>query len=418
MKSLKSVLVVAFACAMLFAFTACEQAPINMPSSDADKAVAKVTFVSSETTFYEGESYKQVPVVVDVEYKDGTTTTGVTAIITADNVKAGANAFPAVLNANANNTENYLVEINGIAIAGLEVVAGDKFTEDILTITEEEYDTWDPSAGISIDPESVKILYADGATSEPLERKSSDGGYTVNYNSTVKADVTSAVFKYGTYTESLPVSIETPAPVIPDVAEGEISAYLVDSTGAAVENFWVKDKVTLKVVQLTDKGNIAKTLTTADYSVAQDGVLIKDPTTEWTLSEKSQGTYEVVAYVTTTDGEVVKATDSFTVPAGVNYMKTPSNYNELVKLADNTTITAGKTVISKDLLAIDTTKLEYAMETETLACADTVVVDSVLYNGYTVPAGADTITFEGKLAVTIKGETSLVDFEFSTSVGD
>lgn len=415
MKSLKSVLVVAFACAMLFAFTACEQAPINMPSSDADKAVAKVTFVSSETTFYEGESYGNVPVVVDVTYKDGSVTENVTALMSADDVKAGSNAFPTVLTATANNPNNYLVEVNGIAIAGLEVVAGDKFTEDILTITEEEYDTWDPSAGISIDPESVKILYADGATSEPLERKS-DGGYTVNYNSTVKADVTSAVFKYGTYTESLPVSIETPAPVTPDVAEGEISAYLVDSTGAAVENFWVKDKVTLKVVQLTDKGNIAKTLTTADYSVAQDGVLIKDPATEWTLSEKSQGTYEVVAYVTTTDGEVVKATDSFTVPAGVNYMKTPSNYDALVKLADNTTITAGKTVISKDLLAIDTTKLEYAMDIETLACADTVVVDSVLYNGYTVPAEADSITFEGKLAVTIKGETSLVDFEFSESV--
>ena len=415
MKSLKSVLVVAFACAMLFAFTACEQAPINMPSSDADKAVAKVTFVSSDTAFYEGESYGNVPVVVDVTYKDGSVTENVTALMSVNDVKAGSNAFPTVLTATANNPNNYLVEVQGIAIEGLEIVAGEDFTNNILTITEEEYGDWTPASGISLDPESVKILYADGTTSKALERKS-DGGYTVNYDSTDKTKVTSAVFKYGIYTESLPVSIETPAPVTPDVAEGEISAYLVDSTGAAVENFWVKDTVTLKVVQLTDKGNIAKTLTTADYSVAQDGVLIKDPATEWTLSEKSQGTYEVVAYVTTTDGEVVKATDSFTVPAGVNYMKTPSDYDALVKLADNTTITAGKTVISKDLLAIDTTKLEYAMDIETLACADTVVVDSVLYNGYTVPAGADSITFEGKLAVTIKGETSLVDFEFSESV--
>ena len=106
MKSLKSVLVVAFACAMLFAFTACEQAPINMPSSDADKEVAKVTFVSSTTTFYEGESYGNVPVVVDVMYKDGSVTENVTALMTANGVQAGANAFPTVLTATANNPNN------------------------------------------------------------------------------------------------------------------------------------------------------------------------------------------------------------------------------------------------------------------------------------------------------------------------
>ncbi len=210
MKSLKSVLVVAFACAMLFAFTACEQAPINMPSSDADKEVAKVTFVSSTTTFYEGESYGNVPVVVDVMYKDGSVTENVTALMTANGVQAGANAFPTVLTATANNPNNYLVEVEGIAIEGLEVVAGETFTANILTITEKEYEDWNPSAGISIDPESVKLLYADGTTGKALQRKA-EGGYTVSYDSTDKAKVTSAVFKYDEIEQKLAVTVEKPA---------------------------------------------------------------------------------------------------------------------------------------------------------------------------------------------------------------
>ena len=225
MKSLKSVLVVAFACAMLFAFTACEQAPINMPSSDADKAVAKVTFVSSDTTFYEGVSYGQVPVVVDVEYKDGTTTTGVTAIMTANNVKAGANAFPAVLNANSGNTENYLVEVNGIAIAGLEVVAGDTFTDEVLTITADEYSDWDPSAWIATAPESVKVLYADDTTSDNVVRDLTTG-YSLSYDSSNKANVSGLIVTYGSWTEILPVSVEIPED-IPALTKGEVDAFKV-----------------------------------------------------------------------------------------------------------------------------------------------------------------------------------------------
>ena len=103
MKSLKSVLVVAFACAMLFAFTACEQQMPNLPSSATDKEISKVEFESSEFGFYEAvKATSPVAAKVTVYYMDGTSTNGVTANMTVDTVKAGVNVYPAVISATEN----------------------------------------------------------------------------------------------------------------------------------------------------------------------------------------------------------------------------------------------------------------------------------------------------------------------------
>ena len=69
----KSILIGALAVMMLFAFTACEpQIAGVIPGGDSP--VAKVTFVSANDPLREGTAPGMVNAVVDVIYKDGTST--------------------------------------------------------------------------------------------------------------------------------------------------------------------------------------------------------------------------------------------------------------------------------------------------------------------------------------------------------
>ena len=152
MKSLKSVLVVAFACAMLFAFTACEQQMPNLPSSATDKEVSKVEFESSEFGFYEAvKATSPVAAKVTVYYMDGTSTNGVTANMTVDTVKAGVNVYPAVISA-TENAPAYLVEVEGIAAVGLSADV------EAVTVPADEFG----NAKTALADLSVNVEFADG----------------------------------------------------------------------------------------------------------------------------------------------------------------------------------------------------------------------------------------------------------------
>ena len=90
MKSKKSIFVVALAALMLIAFTACEQAPIEMPKSVINAAIRQTGI------FLEGQAFDSSKFAVDVTYSDKTTETisganVVTLVDATKGVKNGVN---------------------------------------------------------------------------------------------------------------------------------------------------------------------------------------------------------------------------------------------------------------------------------------------------------------------------------------
>ena len=103
----KCILIGALAALMLFAFTACEQQMPNLPASQWDLEVAKVTFASSSKGLYEGEA-GTIVAKFNVEYKNGTSTKDVIGNLTYAALSAGVNTAEVQFTADG---PKYVVEV-------------------------------------------------------------------------------------------------------------------------------------------------------------------------------------------------------------------------------------------------------------------------------------------------------------------
>ena len=84
----KTILTIMVAAMMLVAFTACEQQMPNMPTSETDVQINKITFVSTEATLREGEPLAaKTAMIVNVEYVNAPAKSNVVAA-TVDKVAA------------------------------------------------------------------------------------------------------------------------------------------------------------------------------------------------------------------------------------------------------------------------------------------------------------------------------------------
>ena len=202
---MRKILVGLIAAMMLFAFTACEQQMPKYPASEWDLEIAKVTFVSSATTFREGDTaLNAVPVTVNVEYKNGDTTNGVVASLSTTEALVGGENIGTV-DINGDSTADALVTFNAIEKTGLTI----NTDEATLSVKESEISIDPDNSKDSLEGITVTLTYADGYTVPAGD------SWTSSWNGTTAASTTGAVVSYDgeeaivefTVTDRKPVAI-------------------------------------------------------------------------------------------------------------------------------------------------------------------------------------------------------------------
>ena len=233
----KSILIGALAVMMLFAFTACEpQIAGVIPGGDSP--VAKVTFVSANDPLREGTTPGMVNAVVDVIYKDGTSTTGVTAKMNVTSeIEPGTNVAPAVLSGEEGAT-SYLVSFEAATVTELAVD-----TEDVeLSIKDTSIDVATDNSKTMLNGIVVTATYSDGFV-EVVD------DWTSKWNAATRANVTGATISYLSGSAEVEFEIErTPeaAPVVDDIAV-YYSVNGDEATTTAPTTLYLGDVVTISV---------------------------------------------------------------------------------------------------------------------------------------------------------------------------
>ena len=241
----KSILIGALAVMMLFAFTACEpQIAGVIPGGDSP--VAKVTFVSANDPLREGTAPGMVNAVVDVIYKDGTSTNGVTARMNVTSqIEPGTNVAPAVLSGEEGAT-SYLVSFEAATVTELAVD-----TEDVeLSIEDTSIDVETDNSKTLLNGIVVTATYSDGFV-EVVD------DWTSEWNAATRANVTGATISYLSGSAEVEFEIErTPeaAPVVDDIAV-YYSVNGDEATTTAPTTLYLGDVVTISVwtVDSTDE---------------------------------------------------------------------------------------------------------------------------------------------------------------------
>lgn len=233
----KSILIGALAVMMLFAFTACEpQIAGVIPGGDSP--VAKVTFVSANDPLREGTTPGMVNAVVDVIYKDGTSTNGVTAKMNVTSkIEPGTNVAPAVLSGEEGAT-SYLVSFEAATVTELAVD-----TENVeLSIKDTSIDVATDNSKTMLNGIVVTATYSDGFV-EVVD------DWTSKWNAATRANVTGATISYLSGSAEVEFEIErTPeaAPVVDDIAV-YYSVNGDEATTTAPTTLYLGDVVTISV---------------------------------------------------------------------------------------------------------------------------------------------------------------------------
>ena len=118
----KTILTIMVAAMMLVAFTACEQQMPNMPTSETDVQINKITFVNTEATLREGEPLAaKTAMIVNVEYVNAPAKSNVVAA-TVDKVAAlnGGNNLVAIDVTGDGKADGY-VQVSAAAKTGIRV---------------------------------------------------------------------------------------------------------------------------------------------------------------------------------------------------------------------------------------------------------------------------------------------------------
>ena len=290
---MRKILVGLIAAMMLFAFTACEQQMPKYPASEWDLEIAKVTFVSSATTFREGDTaLNAVPVTVNVEYKNGDTTNGVVASLSTTEALVGGENIGTV-DINGDSTADALVTFNAIEKTGLTI----NTDEATLSVKESEISIDPDNSKDSLEGITVTLTYADGYTVPAGD------SWTSSWNGTTAASTTGAVVSYDgeeaivefTVTDRKPVTITA------------LSAEYTDEETIVGEAF----NASHVEVTATYSDGSKKDLTASEYYVKDQKTL---PASTLTLTDKALDSVTIMAV------EDIAKTATLSIPAGKNYI--------------------------------------------------------------------------------------------------
>ena len=244
----KSILIGALAVMMLFAFTACEpQIAGVIPGGDSP--VAKVTFVSANDPLREGTAPGMVNAVVDVIYKDGTSTNGVTAKMNVTSkIEPGTNVAPAVLSGEEGAT-SYLVSFEAATVTELAVD-----TEDVeLSIKDTSIDVATDNSKTMLNGIVVTATYSDGFV-EVVD------DWTSKWNAATRANVTGATISYLSGSAEVEFEIER-TPAEKATITSLVATYNDDEEVVVGQSF---DPALVEVVA-TYSDETTKTLTSSEY---------------------------------------------------------------------------------------------------------------------------------------------------------
>ena len=191
---MKKFITIALAVAVLFSFAACQPSSFDMATDGND--IAKVTLVDAPT-FYEGETYTDLMVKVDVERINGKTTEGLDATLTIGSGAAKTTDTYATVKAYGLDSDGYKVPVTVVGYTLAADYSG--IDAGILEITEDEYAAWKGNEQTYLTSNSTAIreklvvtrAYADGTSSEPIGTTSSV--YTLAYNKDYTAIVVKEV---------------------------------------------------------------------------------------------------------------------------------------------------------------------------------------------------------------------------------
>lgn len=312
MKSLKSVLVVAFACAMLFAFTACEQQIPTYRNVD-------YILISQNTPFIEGQSFNAANFDVTIYYTDNTSTVvSGTGLVTAT-------SWP---------TDTTVTAKVGEETATYEAAVIDQDDCDITVVLDDEVTT--PIKANAADGEvrnvSVDVVSVTFSTGDVSYTLSDDSAYSASVAVGAEElkiagtyELEATVVKSTTTVATVPVSVEvvdsTPAPT---VVTGVHVLYDVTRNGSkVVENatslsgLYLNDVVTVTVYQTATKdGEDASTVLSAAsaFENANDDVTYSSGVASITVGKEAVS--DTIYYYNEEVGETKTAT--VTVPVGSN----------------------------------------------------------------------------------------------------
>ena len=395
---MKKVFIGVLAALMLFAFVACEQQMPEFPytGSDAKDVVSVELADPTSVKAYAGKELS-VDTYVNIERLDDTVDTVVGHVASTGKLETGTNTVTVTWGESEKNTGKVFIKADELVSLTVEYDA-------TLTVDEEGVSKITNATSAEAGIKSVKAYYSDG-TEFPISSgyKTSLDGTTFTVSYSVSA-YTSQNLTWSTEVVLAPVTPE------PDTkpAEGKLAAYLVDNTTSAKKTeYWIDDVVKIAVFKANAAGEAITTEAISDFDLAQNGVLISDAKkpSRWTITKDAQGTYTIV----------VEGYDpvEVSIPAGKNWLETENtNITAAVKLKENVELIAGQTTISKNLLEIPSTSLVYA-ETG-VSSNDGVVIKSVAFEGYKIPADATSWDFSGVLTITKKGVASDVPFTLSS----
>ena len=353
----KGILIGALAALMLFAFTACEQQMPNLPASQWDLEVAKVTFASSSKGLYEGES-GSIVAKFNVEYKNGTSTNDVIGNLTYGKLADGVNTANVVF---VEDGPSYVVEVTAHPITGLKVT----FNNGDLTVPYASYQGWVTAEEVpatAAKPTAVVATYADGHESNTALTVND---VTATYNSEDPAEVSAIVVSYGDVSVSTDITVQRTAAAASAFAGLEVS-YTVVRTGESEPV--AEDVATLSGESLYVGDTVYVTVTKAMTDEDDNVVLAKGETMGSTFqvtkdiagyswNAESKGSYEGT-YKFTLDSTAKSATINFydvasgkqdsasiDIPKGATVISVAS----LTATQNNAAIAAGTNVTAADL---------------------------------------------------------------------
>ena len=342
MKSLKSVLVVAFACAMLFAFTACEQKVPEIPS--ANHTVSEIQYVSGPTSYNETETFDPAAYEVMLIYKDNlnpqTVNGAMYLSLDPDEVKLDdTDSVRVPVKANIAGTDKTVFYVTYYAV---------EVELDITNASKTVPYNVGPNSDFSLEGAVATLVAADGTRSEyalsNLTAKYSNLTVTVtdaNKHDVVLVDEGKEVAKYSVTKEAEPETVVTGVHVLYDVTRDGVEKPIAeDATSISDLTLYIGDEVTVTVYQTATKGDEdASAPLTAEGAFEHANNTVKYTSGVATIEVGDEAVSDTIYYYNEEVGETKTA--SVNVKKGENTVVTESSDGKVTLTPADTKPNAG-----------------------------------------------------------------------------